>query len=43
MDMADIPMAPDTELEPAEYIELIETGIPKLGERPGMVAPIPAV
>ena len=38
MDMAVIPM----ELEPAEYIEDIETGIPKLGERPGMAAPIPA-
>ena len=38
MDMAVIPM----ELEPAEYIEDIETGIPKLGESPGMAAPIPA-
>ena len=38
MDMAVIPM----ELEPAEYIEDIDTGIPKLGERPGMAAPIPA-
>lgn len=38
MDMAVIPM----ELEPAEYIEDIETGIPKLGESPGMPALIPA-
>ena len=38
MDIAVIPI----ELEPAEYIEDIETGIPKLGESPGMAAPIPA-